>query len=416
MNKKITFIIVSAIAVTATAQEKKDKAAFKSYNNQYYEQIKKADEVFNGTRKPEEPKKLLMDQTGIDVPKSAAEFKTVWAEKPLSQGETGTCWCFSTTSFYEAEINRLTKQEIKLSEPFTVYWQYVEKAHEFVRTRGKSIFDEGSETGAVANMMRKYGLLPANAYTGLKIGQPYHNHVKMVDEMKAYLQSVKTSNAWNDMEVTNTIKSILNFYMGEPPVKIPVGEKDLTALEYMKDVCKLDPNDYVDFMSLMEIPYWTQGEYKAADNWWHSDDFYNVPLDDFMAIVKNSVKNGYSMSIGGDVSESGINIYTGVMMIPTYDIPSQYIDETAREVRFMNGATTDDHAMHLVGYLEKSNGTWFLIKDSGSGGHNNVNSPGYFYMHEDYLKLKMMTITLNKEAVKNYLEKFPDKKLVQYVK
>ncbi len=415
MKKQITILLVTAITFSGLAQERKDKAAFRATVNDYYQQMKKAADSFNEEKK-DVPKKFMMDQTGIDVPKSATEFKTVWAEKPISQGESSTCWSFSTTSFYESEIYRLTKQEIKLSEAYIVYWQYVEKAREFVRTRGKSAFDEGSETNAVINMMRKYGAVPENEYTGLKIGQPFHDHRKMIEEMKGYLQSVKKTDAWNEEEIVSTIKSILNYYMGTPPQEIGSGDVKITPQAYLANTCKLNPDDYVDFMSLMEAPYWTQAEYKATDNWWHSDDYYNVPLTDFVAIVKSAVKNGYSISVGGDVSESGINIYTGVMMIPSYDIPSQYIDENARELRFINGATTDDHAMHLMGYVEKPNGTWFLIKDSGSGGHNNVNSPGYFYMHEDYLKLKMMTLTLSKEAVKECIEKFPDKKLVKYVK
>ncbi len=415
MKRQFTILMVAAYALSGFAQERKDKGSFKAIVNDYYEQIKKATDLFAAPKK-EEPKKFLMDMTGIDVPKSATEFKMVWNEKPVSQGESGTCWCFSTTSFYEAEIYRLSNQEIKLSEAYIFYWQYVEKAKEFVRTRGKSTFDEGSETNGVINMMRKYGAVPEAEYPGTKIGQPFLDHRKLVEELKGYMQSVKVNNAWNDEQVLATVKSILNYYLGIPPETVGIGDGRITPQEYLSTVCKLHTDDYVDFMSLMEAPYWTQAEYKAADNWWHSEDYYNVPLNDFVAIAKSTIKSGYSISIGGDVSESGINIYTGVMMIPTYDIPSQYIDENARQFRFTNGSTTDDHAMHLVGYLEKPNGTWFLIKDSGSGGHNNVNSPGYFYMHEDYLKLKMMTLTLNKDAVKDYLEKFPDKKLVKYVK
>ncbi|MCC6691321.1 MAG: peptidase C1, partial [Bacteroidia bacterium] len=112
MIKKGSIILLAAISFTALAQERKDKAAFKPYTNNFYEQIKKANEVFF-TPKKEPSKKFLMDYTSIDVPKSASEFKTVWSGKPVSQGETSTCWCYSTTSFYEAEIYRISKQEIK---------------------------------------------------------------------------------------------------------------------------------------------------------------------------------------------------------------------------------------------------------------------------------------------------------------
>jgi bleomycin hydrolase len=227
--------------------------------------------------------------------------------------------------------------------------------------------------------------------------------------MTDYLQSVKKQNAWNEDEVIATIKSIMNHYIGEPPSQIVYKDKKMTPLEFLKNVAKLNPDDYVDFMSLMEKPYWTQAEYKADDNWWHNADYYNVPLDDFMSAIKSAIKNGYTMSIGGDVSESGINSELGVAMIPSYDIPSANIDENARQFRFSNGTTTDDHALHLVGYEVKPNGTWFLIKDSGSGGHNNKNAPGYYFYHEDFVKLKMMTFTVNRDAVKDLLSKFPKK-------
>lgn len=409
---KALAIALSALAITqASAQtDRQDKAEFKEKKNEFYEQIQKGMETFySGSEKKEAKKSMVMDFTGVDIPKSASEFKTVWAGPPVSQGVTGTCWCFSTTSFYESEIYRLTKQEIRLSELYTVYWQYVEKAREFVRTRGKSLFAEGSETNAVQLMMKKYGLVPYEAYTGVKPNQPFHDHSKMFDEMNAYLQKVKEDNAWNDETVISTIKSILNFYIGEPPTTVTVAGKKMTPLEYLKNVTKLNPDDYVDVMSLMEKPYWTQAEYAAPDNWWHSDDYYNVPLDDFMKAIKNAIKNGYSMSIGGDVSESGIDSKLGVAMVPSYDIPSSYINEYSRQLRWSNGTTTDDHALHLVGYLEKPNGTWFLIKDSGSGGHNNQNSKGYYYYHEDFVKLKMMGFTVHKDAVKDLLAKFPKK-------
>ena len=405
--KNLTGLLLSSLLISASAfaQDRKDKASFISYPNEYYQQILKADEAFKNKPAPETHQVFKMDVSSIDAPKSITEFKTCQAGKPVSQGETGTCWCFSTTSFFESEIARISKKQIRLSEIYTVYWQYVEKAKAFVESRGKTNFDDGSETNAVAGMMKLYGIVPLEAYTGMKPGQPYHDHLKMVEEMKAYLNGIKALNNWNTTEVVSTIKDIMNHYLGEPPTTVTVDGKTMTPMQYLCDVTKLVPDDYVNFMSLMEKPYFTKAEYTVPDNWWHSSDFNNVPLDDFMNLIKSAIKNGYSIAIGGDVSESGMNPKTGIAMIPTYDIPSKYIDENARELRFLNGSTTDDHAMHLVGYEEKTNGTWFLIKDSGSGGQNNQYAPGYWFMHEDFIKLKMMSFTLHKDAAKDLLAK-----------
>ncbi len=342
-------------------------------------------------------------------PKSVDEFTTWWKNTPISQGNTGTCWSFSTTSYFETEVYRITKQPVKISQMYTAYWEYVEKARGFVQRRGASHFDEGSEGNAVTRIYKTYGAVPLDDYTGLLPGQAFHNHEPMVVEMKAYLQSVKAMNAWNEEEVISTIKSIMNHYMGEPPVKVKVNGKDMTPKQYLTDVLKLNMDDYVDLTSIMSKPYWSKVEYEVPDNWWHDSTYYNVPLDDYMSVVKAAVRKGYTFMIGGDVSEPGFDPWNQIAFVPTFDIPSEYIDESARQMRFNNGSTTDDHGMHLVGYLEKDGKDWYLVKDSGSGSRNcgkESKNFGFYFMHEDYVKLKMMGILIHKDMVKEILKKF----------
>jgi bleomycin hydrolase len=405
MKHSISLLLLLAAATTSFAQDRKDAATYaEPPKNQFYEKIKKDNESFF-TEKPQPAKRLTMDYSSVDLPKSMKEFRIVTTDKPVSQGITGTCWCFSTTSFYESEAARKGHPDIQLSEIYTVYWEYVEKAREFVRTRGASVFDEGSETNAVQRSMAKHGAVPLEAYSGLKPGQPFHDHSKMVDEMRDYLQGVKARAAWNTEAVVATVREIMDHYIGAPPASVTWKGKKMSPQEFLREATGIVPDEYVTFMSLKSEPYWTNAEYKVGDNWWHSKDYYNVPLSDYTALIKSALRQGYSVSIGGDVSESGIDSKRGVMMVPSYDIPSAYIDENARLLRFLNGATTDDHAMHIIGFAERSNGTWYLVKDSGAGGHANAEHSGYWYMHEDYIKLKMMTATVHKSAVKEILQK-----------
>ena len=67
---------------------------------------------------------------------SPDDFKKVWFFDPVSQGKTGTCWCFATISFLESELYRVHGKKIKLSEMYIVYMDYVERAKAFVRERG----------------------------------------------------------------------------------------------------------------------------------------------------------------------------------------------------------------------------------------------------------------------------------------
>ncbi len=392
------------VVSSATAQvERKDSAVLVVPKNEFLDSIKAESARFNAT--PQEPKKQVqLDFSGISHPSSASEFTQYWHSSPISQGLTGTCWCFSATSFFESEIYRLTKREIKLSEMYIVYWEYVEKARRFVREHGNSAFGEGSEANAVPRIWKTYGIVPEEAYTGLKPGQKYHDHSKLIEEMNNYLNSLKASNAWNEEVALSTIKSILNHYLGEPPTKVMVEGESLTPREYLEKVVRLKLDDYVDFISLMEKPYYRMVEYEVQDNWWHSKEYINVPLGDFMDAINSAIRNGYTLSLGGDVSEPGYEGHAGMAVVPTFDIPSAYIDGSARQFRFSNGTTGDDHGIHLVGFLEKDGKDWYLIKDSGSGSRNN-HHPGYYFYTEDYVKLKMLDFMVHKDAVKSLLSK-----------
>ncbi|HIG32831.1 MAG TPA: peptidase C1 [Flavobacteriales bacterium] len=400
MIKKITILLL--ISSTVSAQ---DKGQFESYSNTFYGEILKESNIYNKTEK-DAYKSFKMNFDGKQIPQSLDKFTIVEAENPISQGNTGTCWCFSTTSFYESEINRISGKTINLSELYPVYFEYIEKARGYINSRGNTHLGEGSETNAVQRMMEIYGTVPFEAFKGKPSDQPFYNHEKMFGEIEIYLKNCKETNYWDEEAILSNIKSILNHYMGVPPTTFKYEGKTYTPRTFLTKVTKLKPNDYVDFMSLLQKPYWTQAEYKVPDNWWRSDAYYNVPLDDFMFAIKNAIENGYSISIGGDVSESGYSSNHDVAMVPSYDIPSEYIDENARQFRFSNGTTTDDHAIHLIGYkIDTNEDWWFLIKDSGSGSRNGK-FPGYYFYHEDFVKLKMMTFTIHKDAVKETLDKF----------
>lgn len=406
MKFQLPLVLLLGATISASAQDRKDGASYaEAPKNPFFEQIKKDNDSFFKDR-PAAAKRMTLDYSKVNYPKSLSEFKIVTNDKPVSQGMTGTCWCFSTTSFYESEAARMGHPDVQLSEIYTVYWEYVEKAREFVRTRGKSTFDEGSETNAVQRNLAAHGAVPLEAYSGMKPGQPFHDHSRMIAEMRDYLAGVKSRSAWNSEEVVATVRSIMEHYLGAPPATVDYKGKKITPQQYLKEATGIVPADYVTFMSLHSEPYWSMAEYKVGDNWWHSKDYYNVPLNEFVSVVKSSLNKGFSVSIGGDVSESGIDSRLGLMMVPSYDIPSSFIDENARLLRFLNGATTDDHAMHIVGISERPDGTWFLVKDSGAGGHANSSHSGFWFMHEDFVKLKMMTATVNKDAVKELLQQF----------
>lgn len=405
MKKAVSVLLIALLVPAfAAAQEKpkKDKGVFVEPRNAFWDEIETATSEF--AKKKQEPRKaFVVDLAAFDAPQGLDGFNAVWHNPPVSQAATNTCWCFSTTSFFESEIFRIHGKKVRLSEMYTVRGEYIERARRFVRERGDSAVAEGSEANAVTRDWKLYGCMPWDAYSGLLPGQKFHDHRKLIAEVSSYLAQLKSANAWNEDEAVATVVSILDHHMGVPPATFIVEGREYTPKTYLRDYLKINPDDYVDVLSYMQKPYGQQVEYEVPDNWWHNADYYNVPLDTFMKILKTALRGGYSVSLGGDISEPGRNAAKKVFMVPTFDIPSEHIDENARQYRFANGSTTDDHGIHLIGYMETKKGNWFLIKDSGSSAHN-AEPKGYYFLTEDYVKLKMMDFMVHKDAVKGFLE------------
>jgi bleomycin hydrolase len=399
----LLLVLIGPTSLPAQQSQHKDRAVFVQQKNEFMDSLRAEATRFKGmTQKPDPA--FRVDFTGIPHPESVSEFTRSWHTPPVPQALTNTCWCFSTTSFFESEVYRLSKKEVKLSEMYTVYWEYVEKARRFVQERGNSAFGEGSEANAVPRMWKKYGVVPESAYTGMLPGQKVHDHEALFAELNGYLASVKRNGDWNEEAVIATFRSILDHYLGRPPESIQVNGKTMTPAEYLANVLKLKLDDYVDIMSLMEKPFYRKVEYEVGDNWWHSKDYLNVSVDDFMAVLKKAVRNGYTLAIGGDTSEPGYEGHAGFAVVPSFDIPAAYIDDYARQFRFSNGTTGDDHGIHVVGYTEKDGVDWYLIKDSGSGSRNNLH-PGYYFYREDYVRLKMIDFMVHKDMAAEILKK-----------
>jgi bleomycin hydrolase len=406
MKINLILAILILISVINAQDIKKDQAKFIESKNEFWEHIEAENKKFK--EEEEKPEIVFhMDFSSKDLPTSIDQFSYQWHQNPISQGNTGSCWCFSTSSFFESEIYRLSKRKIKLSEMYTVYWEFVEKAREYVQTRGKSLFDHGSMSNAVIRIWKKYGAVPAVSYSGMRLGQKFHDHSDMFSEMEGYLTAIKNNNAWNEADVLANIKAILNHYMGEPPLKVIVDEIEMTPLEYLEDIVKLNLDDYVNLLSLKEKPYYQKVIHPVPDNWWNNSEYYNVPLKEFMLVFNRAMNEGYTVILGGDVSEAGYDSHLEVAMIPTFDIPSSYIDDNARQFRFSNKSTTDDHGIHAVGFMKKGKNYWYLIKDSGSGAQNGPNK-GYRFYHQDYVKLKMMDFMVHKDVLGNLIKKFKD--------
>jgi bleomycin hydrolase len=337
------------------------------------------------TARTEPEQRLRFDLSGLVKPPSPDAFTSkVWHFPPTPQYNTGTCWSFSATSFMESEIKRLSGAEIKLSEMWAVYWEFVEKARGYVASRGESLFDQGSEDAALLRMYEKHGVVPRSAYEGVLAEDGRFDHDLMVEQIQSLLGWCKANNFWDEEIVVAMVRELLDATMGRPPEAVDWQRVSMTPQAFLSDVCRIDPDDQV------------------PDNWWHDASYVNVPLDVWYETLVRVVTAGHGAVLGGDVSEPGMNGFEDVAVVPTFDIPGEYIDQSARELRFADGSTGDDHGIHLVGHMRLDGHDWFLIKDSNrSSRHGKFE--GYYFYRDDYVRLKMLTFTVHQDDVADIL-------------
>ena len=185
--------------------------------------------------------------------------------------------------------------------------------------------------------------------------------------------------------------------------------------------------------SFTHHPFYEQFVFEVPDNWlW--GQYWNLPLDEFKAVVDNALENGFSLVWAADVSEGGFKWTDGVALMPKgksegdmdgtelarwvklsdkeransrYDFkaPVEEIEVTQelRQQMFDNQETTDDHGMEIVGVAKDQKGNrYYKVKNSWD---TNQVYDGFFYVSEPYFKAKTVNILVHRDAIPKAIAK-----------
>ncbi|PCI32257.1 MAG: aminopeptidase [Flavobacteriaceae bacterium] len=357
--------------------------------------------------------------TTVNIPNAEKyKFTTVVdieASEVKSQGKTGTCWSYSTSSFIESEIFRNTGKHIDISEMYTVRNTYPKKAWNYVMRQGKIQFSEGGLAHDVMQSVQGYGLVPESAYTGLLNGATKHDHSKIVPQLKEVLDIYIKND--KDATVPNwkvAVDSILDASLGKVTNKFFFEGVMYTPKSFLA-LTKIDANDYITLTSFTHQPYNTQFVLNIPDNF-SNGIFYNVELNSLVDVMNIALKKGYSIALDCDVSEKTFSGKYGIAVSPNnvlenkialeYIVTEKDISVNYRQDEYENYNTTDDHLMHVVGILKDQRGTtYYKVKNSWGSDSKRIGNGGYIYMSEAYFRLKTISILLHKNGIPKDLKK-----------
>lgn len=351
-----------------------------------------------------------------------------------NQSRSGTCWDYSTLSYFEAEILRSTGKTYDLCESFVANKTYMDRAVQVVRLHGDCQFAQGGSVYDPLYCLQHYGICPEEAMPlpGTLYGDSLNNYNEFFALMTPYVQAVAKSSAKKlSTQWKVGLQGILDAYLGKCPEKFMYQGKSYTPQTFAASL-GLNFNDYVTVTSYTHHPFWTSFAVEVQDNW-RNPHSWNVPLEDMMRIIDNAIMNGYTVAWGGDVSEEG---FTRQGLAYAYDTKqaqgltgsdmarwlkltkvqkSNMLDslgckapeivptQKMRQERFDNWELTDDHGMLIYGIAKDQYGKeYYMVKNSwGETG----TYKGIWYMTKAFIAANTMDFMVNKNAIPKDIRK-----------
>ena len=357
-------------------------------------------------------------------------FTTI-VENPITsiknQARSGTCWNYSTLSFFEAEILKKTNKTYDLCEMFVCNKNYMDRAVLKVRMHGDAQFSQGGSAYDVLYVLENYGICPEEAMPapGPMYGDSLNNFNEFFAVMEPYVDAVAKSTA-KKMSPTwkKGFQGILDAYLGTCPEKFTYQGKEYTPKSFAASL-GLDWSDYVSITSYTHHPFYKEFPVEVQDNW-RQPGSWNLPIDEMARVIDYAVRQGYTVAWGGDVSEDGFtrdglailydtksNDLTGSDMarwlkltpaekrdkIKEMGINAPEITPTQemRQEEYDNWTLTDDHGMLIYGIAKDQNGReYYMVKNSwGETG----TYKGIWYMSKNFIVAKTMDFMINKNAI-----------------
>lgn len=336
-----------------------------------------------------------------------SDVKRLPATPVKDQHSTGTCWSFAGIGTIEGDLLSKTGKEYDLSEMWIVRNIYVLKAERYVRMHGKATFSEGAITPDVITAIKKFGLVPESAYSGIKYSEEKHIHNELSKALDKYLKAVisnpngKLSKSWK-----KGYEGILDAYLGACPEKFEYEGVEYTPKSFL-EMTGLNPDNYVTITSYTHHPFYKECRLELPDNWaWNKH--YNVPMDEMVSVIDSAIEKGYSIGWDADVSEEGFRHSKGIAKMPVIvrdstsccasKLPKEIaVTQEMRQITYDNYQTTDDHLMVINGIAKDQEGNlYYIVKNSWDS--DNLYG-GYIYASLPYIQCKTISVMVDKNAL-----------------
>ena len=370
-----------------------------------------------------------------------------------NQKSSGRCWMFTGMNVLRSKAIRKhhLPADFQFSQVYTFFYDQLEKSNLFLQaiidTRKLAIDDQqvqwlfknpigdGGQFTGVANLIDKYGLVPAEVMPETRSSNATSQMSSLIAlKLREYGLELREMGAQKGMtdaklearktEMLQTVYRMLALNFGVPPEKFTWSQRDskgniVSTKEYTPKsfAAEFAPEDFSTYYMFMNDP--TREYYKVYEieydrhvydgqNW----KFLNLPMEDIAAMAIASIKDSTPIYFSCDVAKF-LDREKGFMDMDNYDYASLMgttfnMDKKQRVQTFASGSS---HAMTLVAVDLDADGKplkWMVENSWG----NNYGYKGCLIMTNDWFDNYMFRLVVEKKYIPAKLLKMFDQKPV----
>ena len=386
---------------------------------------------------------------------NAGAFDTYFSNRVPSQAVTdqkssGRCWMFTGMNVLRAKA--IAKYDLpadfQFSQIYTFFWDQLEKSNLFLQaiidTKDKPMDDktvewlfknpigDGGQFTGVANLVDKYGIVPAEAMRETNSSNKTSTMANILSlKLREYglelreMASKKATAAQlqnRKVEMLQVVYRILALNFGEPPTEFtwtrhdkngkPVETAKYTPQSFREKYANENFSKYYMIMNDPTRPYYQVFEIEYdrhvydGDNW----KYLNLPMDEIAPLAIASIKDSTMMYFSCDVGKF-LDREKGYLDIHNYDYGSLFgidfkMDKKQRVSTFASGSS---HAMTLcaVDLDENDHPKKWMVENSWGSSYG---YKGFLIMTDEWFNEYMFRVVIEEKYLpEKYLRMFEKK-------
>lgn len=358
-----------------------------------------------------------------------------------NQKRAGLCWMFASLNWVRvAVIEKLKIESFDFSQNYLTFWDRLEKANRFlamiVALRDRPTDDrmvdfllrepssDGGEWHMVANLIRKYGLVPKSAMAdtfnvsdSAFLNKVLHYKLREAAAIVFGLHRAGAKDAEIDRarrKALSEIYRILCILLGEPPERFDFSyrdkkkkfhaHRDLTPHDFFEQIVGVDLDDYVWVMSspLDSTPFHQTFCIDQFQNVVEGEPgtFLNVPMETLKDLAVRVLKDKQAVLFGCDVLQASsrkIGILDPAVLEYELLFDTGFSMDRAQRMQFLQARLTHNMVLLGVDLVDDRPVKWKIENSWG----DEVGNKGIFMMTDAWFDEYVYAVVVNRR----YLDK-----------